>query len=108
MKLNLISGLTIRMVPQGNKIQSLISLAGHQVTSNLRIGNLRICFYTKTFVTTENEQIGQMYLGREELKIRRTGGTRCGTIENEADVTSQLLDTDKKKISVTRFMIQEQ
>ena len=29
MKLNVISGKTFRMVPQGTKIQSLISVAGH-------------------------------------------------------------------------------
>ena len=35
MKLNVISGQTLGMVPQGNKIQSIISVAGHQVIRNL-------------------------------------------------------------------------
>ena len=35
MKLNVISGQTFGMVPQGNKIQSIISVAGHQVIRNL-------------------------------------------------------------------------
>ena len=35
MKLNVISGQRFGMVPQGSKIQSIISLAGHQVIRNL-------------------------------------------------------------------------
>ena len=35
MKLNVISGQRFGMVPQGNKIQSIISVAGHQVIRNL-------------------------------------------------------------------------
>ena len=35
MKLNVILGKTFGMVPQGSKIQSIISVAGHQVTRNL-------------------------------------------------------------------------
>ena len=36
LKLNVISGKTFGMVPQGSKMQSKISLAGHQVIRNLR------------------------------------------------------------------------
>ena len=35
MKLNVISGQTFGMVPQGSRIQSIISVAGRQVISNL-------------------------------------------------------------------------
>ena len=35
MKLNVISGQRFGMVPQGSKIQSVISVAGHQVIRNL-------------------------------------------------------------------------
>ena len=35
MKLNLISGETFGMVPQGSKMQSKISLVGHQIIRNL-------------------------------------------------------------------------
>ena len=35
MKLNVISGQTFDMVPQGSRIQSIISVAGHQMTRNL-------------------------------------------------------------------------
>ena len=34
MKINVISGKTFSMVPQGYKIQSIISVAGHQVIRN--------------------------------------------------------------------------
>ena len=36
MKLNVISGQRFGMVPQGSKIQSIISVAGHQVIRNLK------------------------------------------------------------------------
>ena len=35
MKLNVLSVQTFGMVPQGSRIQSIISVAGHQVISNL-------------------------------------------------------------------------
>ena len=114
------------MVPQGSKIQSIISIAGHQVIRNLsepseftlmhletyadylrqlesravrallKTGGPRtkklhgryvqvygpyqvmlyvdgISIYTRTYVTTDSDQIGQIYLGEEELKVRRIG-----------------------------------
>ena len=36
MKLNVISGQTFGMVPQGSRIESKISVAGHQVIRNLK------------------------------------------------------------------------
>ena len=130
MKINVFSGQTFGMMPQGSKIQSIISVAGHQVIRNLnepsefflmhldthadyprqleprtesravrlllttvgpRIRKLhgryvevygpyqvmlnvdRISIYTRTYVTTDSDQIGQIYLGEEELKVRRIG-----------------------------------
>ena len=130
MKLNVISGQTFGMVPQGSRIQSIISVAGHQVIRNLNepsefltmqldtfayylrqveprtesravralltTGDPRtkklhgryveiygpyqvmlnldgISIYTKTYVTTDSDQMGQIYLGEEELKVRRIG-----------------------------------
>ena len=35
MKLNVISGQTVEIVPQGSRIQSIILVAGHQVIRNL-------------------------------------------------------------------------
>ena len=130
MKLNVISGQNFGMVPQGSKLQSIISVVGHQVIRNLsepseftlmhldtyadylrhleprtesravrallttggpRIKKLHgryvevygpyqvmlnidgISIYTRTYVTTDSDQIGQIYLGEEELKVRRIG-----------------------------------
>ena len=122
MKINVFSGQTFGMMPQGSKIQSIISVAGHQVIRNLnepsefflmhldtyadyprqleprtesravrsllttvgpRIRKLHgryvevygpyqvmlnvdgISIYTRTYVTTDSDQIGQIYLGEE-------------------------------------------
>ena len=124
MKLIVISGQRFGMVPQGSKIHSLISVAGHQVIRNLgelseftlkhldtytdylrqvephaesravrallttggrRIKKLHgryvevygpyqemlnvdgISIFTRTYVTTDSDQIRQNYLGEEEL-----------------------------------------
>ena len=63
-----------------------------------------IILYTKTYVTTKNDQIGQMYLGREELKVRRIG--RDAMMEQDtvhigyqADVTAHMLDTNEKNLA---------
>ena len=32
-----------------------------------------ISIYTRTYVTTDSDQMGQIYLGQEELKVRRIG-----------------------------------
>ena len=130
MKLNVIYWQRFGMAPQGNKIQSIISVTGHQLIRNLsesseftlmhldtyedylrqveprtepravrallttggpRIKKLYgryvevygpyqvmlnidgISIYTRTYVTTDSDQIGQIYLGEEELKVRRIG-----------------------------------
>ena len=166
MKLNKISGQRFGMVPQGSKIQSIISVAGHQVIRNLsepseftlmhldtyadylrqveprtesravrallttggpRIKNLHgryvevygpyqvmlnvdgISIHTRTYVTTDSDQIGQIYLGEEELKVRGIGHDAMMEqdavhIGYEADVTAHLLDTNGKKIGVTGLL----
>ena len=150
MKLNVISGQRFGMVPQGSKIQSIISVAGHQVIRNLsepseftlmhldtcadylrqveprtesravrallttggpRMKKLHgrylevywpyqkmlnvdgISIYTRTYVTTDDDQMGQIYLGEEELKVRRIGHDAMMEqdavhIGYEADVTA--------------------
>ena len=127
MKLNVISGQTFGMVPQGSIKQSIISFAGHQVIRNLSepseftmmhldtyadylrqveprtesralralltTGGPRpkklhgryvevygpyqvmlkvdgISIFTMTYVTTDSDQMGPIYLGQEELKVR--------------------------------------
>ena len=166
MKLTVLSGQRFGMVPQGSKIQSKISVAGHQVIRNLsepsdfvlmhldtyadylrqveprtesravrallttggsRIKKLHgrymedygpyqvmlnvdgISIYTRTYVTTDSDQIGQIYLGEEELKVRRIGHDAMMEqdavhIGYEADVTAYLLDTNGKKIGVTGLL----
>ena len=166
MKLNVISGQRFGRVPQGCKLQSIISVAGHQVIRNLsepseftlmhldtyadylmqvepstesravlallttggpRIKNFHgryvevygpyqvmlnvdgISIYTRTYVTTDNDQTGQIYLGEEELKVRRIGHDAMMEkdavhIGYEADVTAHLLDTNGKKIGVTGLL----
>ena len=166
MKLNVISGQRFGMVPQGSLIQSIISVAGHQVIRNLsepsqftlmhldthadylrqvepriesravrallttggpRIKKLHgryvevygpyqvmlnvdgISIYTRTYVTTDSDKIGQIYLVEEELKVRRIGHNAmmeqdAEHIGYEADVTAYLLDTNGKKIGVTGLL----
>ena len=166
MKLNVISGQRFDMAPQGSKIQSIISVAGHQVIRNLsepseftlmhldtyadylrqmeprtesravrallttggpRMKKLHgrylevygpyqvmlnvdgISIYTRTYVTTNDDQIGQIYLGEEELKVRRIGHDAMMEqdavhIGYEADVTAHLLDTNGTKIGVTGLL----
>ena len=166
MKLNVISGQRFGMVPQGSKIQSIISVAGHQVIRNLsepseftlmhldkyadylkqveprtesravrallRTGGPRmkklqkrylevygpyqvmlnvdgISIYTRTYVTTDDDQMGQIYLGKEELKVRRIGHDAMMEqdavhIGYEADVTAHLLDTNGTKLGVTGLL----
>ena len=166
MNLNVISGEKFGMVPQGSKIQSIISVAGHQVIRNLsepseftlmhldsyadylrqvephtesravrallttggpRIKKLHgryvevygpcqlmlnvdvISIYTVTYVTTDSDQIGQIYLGEEELKVRRIGHDAMMEqdavhIGYEADVTAHLLDTNGKTIRVSGLL----
>ena len=68
-----------------------------------------ISIYTRTYVTTDSDQIGQIYLGEEELKVRRIGhGAMMEQdavhIGYEADVTTHRLDTNGKKIGVTGLL----
>ena len=62
-----------------------------------------ISIYTRTYVTTDSDQMGQIYLGQEELKVRRIGHDAmlqqdAVHIKYEADVTAHLLDTNGKKL----------
>ena len=57
-------------------------------------------------MTTDTDQVGHIYLGEEELKVRRIGHDAMMEqdavhIGYEADVTKHLLDTNGKKIGVT-------
>ena len=69
----------------------------------------RISIYTRTYVTTDSDQMGQIYLGQEELKFRRLGHDAMMEqdavhIGYETDVTAHLLDTNGKKVGVTGLL----
>ena len=68
-----------------------------------------ISIYTRTYVTTDNDQIGQIYLGEEKLKVSRISHDAMMEqdavhIGYEADVTAHLLDTNGQKIGVTGLL----
>ena len=65
--------------------------------------------YTRTYVTKNSDQMGQIYLEQEELKIRRICHDAMMEqdavhIGYEADETAHLLDTHGKKIGVTGLL----
>ena len=65
-----------------------------------------ISMYTRTYVTADSDQIGQIYLGEEELKVRRIGHDAIMEqdavhIGYEADVTEHLLDINGKEVGLT-------
>ena len=73
----------------------------------LNVNVIRI--YTKIYVKSDIDQIGQICLGREKLKIRRISHEAmveldAAHIGYEADVTAHLLVTDWKKIGVTGLL----
>ena len=68
-----------------------------------------ISIYTSTYVTTDSNQMGQIHLGNEEIKVRRIGHDAMMEqdafhIGYEADVTAHQLDTNGKKIGVTGLL----
>ena len=61
-----------------------------------------INIYTKTMTTCDEELAGQIYVGREELKVRSIG--HCAMLEEdamhigtEADVSAYVLDISGKR-----------
>ena len=70
----------------------------HEVMLNIDGINI----YTKTMITCDEDLVGQIYLGKEELKVRSIG--HCAMLEEdamhigtEADVSAHVLDTSGKK-----------
>ena len=64
-----------------------------------------INIYTKAHVTDANDQIGRIYIGQEELKVRRIGHN--ATLEQdavhigcEADLATHVLDVQGRQLSV--------
>ena len=139
MQLNVISGHIFGMVPQGSRIQSIVSVTGHQTFRNisepLEFTLIHLDAYadylrqveprtesravqallttfgrrTKNLVTTHSNQMEQINLDQEELKVRRIGHDvmmeqDAVHIEYEADVTAHLLDSKGKKVRVTGLL----
>ena len=70
----------------------------HEVMLNIDGMNI----YTKTMITCDEDLAGQIYVGREELKVRSIG--HCAKLEEdamnigtEADVSAHVLDISGKK-----------
>ena len=70
----------------------------HEVMLNIDGINI----YTKTMITCDEDLIGQIYVGKEELKVRSIG--HCAMLEEdamhigtEADVSAHVLDISGKK-----------
>ena len=62
-----------------------------------------ISIYTRTYVTTDSDKTGQIYLGEDELKVRRIGHDAmieqdAVHIGYEADVTANLLTPMGRKL----------
>ena len=70
----------------------------HEVMINIDGINI----YTKTMITCDEDLVGQIYVGKEELKVRSIG--QCAMLEEdamhigtEADVSAHVLDISGKK-----------
>ena len=68
-----------------------------------------INIYTKTMITTDEDLAGQIYVGREELKVRSIG--HCDMLKEdvmhlgtEADVCAHVLDIGGKKTQLRGLM----
>ena len=75
MKLKMISGQTFGMVPQGSKIQPVISVAGHQVIRNL----VEPSEFTMIHLDTYADYLRQVEPRTESRAVRpllTTGGPR--------------------------------
>ena len=68
-----------------------------------------INIYTKIMITCDEDLNGQIYLGKEELKVRSIG--HCAMLEEdtmhigtEADVSAHVLDINGKKTQLRRLL----
>ena len=60
-----------------------------------------INIYTKAHVTDASDQIGRIYIGQEELKVRRIGhNAMLEHIGCEADLAAHVLDVQSRQLSV--------
>ena len=78
------------------------ALGQHEVMLNIDGKNI----YTKTMITCDEDLAGQIYVGKEELKVRSIG--QCAMLEEdamhigtEADVSAHVLDISGKKTQLS-------
>ena len=77
----------------------------------LNVDGIRI--YTRTYVTTDSDQMGQIYLGQEVLKVRRIGNDAMMEqdavhIGYEAEKGLYVFDTDASVVAISGILHQEQ
>ena len=82
------------------------SYGPHEVMLNIDGINI----YTKTMIKCDEDLIGQIYVGKEELKVRSIG--HCAMLEEdamhigtEADVSAHVLDISGKKTQLRRGLL---
>ena len=68
-----------------------------------------IYIYTKAHVTDASDQVGRIYIGREELKVRRIGHNamleqNAVHIGCEADLAAHVLDVHGRQLSVKELL----
>ena len=71
-----------------------------------------ISIYTRTYVTSDSDQMGQIYLGQEELKVRIIGRDAmmeqgAVNIGYEADVTAHLPATNAEAHNLKRYDVKD-
>ena len=71
--------------------------------------DILINIYTKAHVTDASDQVGRIYIGREELKVRRIGHNAMREqdavhIGCKADLAAHVLDVQGRKLSVKRLL----
>ena len=73
------------------------------VSSDAELNADGISIYTRTYVTTDSDQIGEIYLGEEELKVRRIG--HDAMIEQDAVHIGHLIPTNLRLAAANRGAI---
>ena len=68
-----------------------------------------INIYTKTHVTVAADQVGRIYIGRQELKVQRIGHNAMLEQDTvhigcEADLAAHVLDVQGRQLSVKRLL----
>ena len=69
-----------------------------------------INIYTKAHVTDASDQVGRIYIGQEELKVRRIGHNAmleqdAVHIGCEADLAAHVLDVQGRQLSVKGLLV---